>query len=73
MSNFTRAKTVKDHFPECISKHGNPDGLWFTDHPSMRKEEARIQNRSQTRGKVSGSEDVGEDEEMYDEEMKDSQ
>lgn len=72
-SNFTREKTVKDHFPDCILKHGNPDRLFYTDHPSMRKEEARIQSRNQTSGKVSGSEGVEEDEEMHDGEMQDSQ
>ena len=34
-SNFTRAKSVKDHFPGCISKYGNPRGLRYTDHESM--------------------------------------
>ena len=71
MSNFTREKTVKDHFPDCISKHGNPDSLSFTDHPSMEKAKARIQRLNQTSGKASDSEEVGEDEEMYDAEMND--
>ena len=33
--NYTRLKTVKDHFPDCVSKCGNPQALRYTDHPSM--------------------------------------
>ena len=44
-SNYTRPKTVKDHFPDCVSKCGNPDSLRYTDHPSMAEREARIQRR----------------------------
>lgn len=65
-SNFTREKSVKDHFPDCISKHGNPEGLFFTDHPSMKQEEARILNANRTSGLVSSLDDVREDEEMHD-------
>ena len=65
-SNFTREKTVKDHFPDCISKHGNPEGLSFTDHPSMKRERARIQSINGASGHVSSSRNVREDEEMSD-------
>ena len=46
-SNFTRPYSVKDHFFYCISKHGNPQALRFTDHPSMAQTEAAIQRRIQ--------------------------
>lgn len=45
-SSYTRPKTVKDHFPDCISKYGNPDSLRYTDHPSMASTKAFIQRRS---------------------------
>ena len=44
-SNFTRPYSVKDHFFYCIQKHGNPQALRFTDHPSMAQTEAAIQRR----------------------------
>ena len=65
-SSFTREKTVKDHFPDCVSKHGNPQGLYFTDHPSMKRERARIQSTNRTGGYVSSLKNVREDEEMQD-------
>ena len=46
-SNFTRPKSVKDHFPDCVAKCGNPDALRYTDHPSMAQHEAAIQRRRQ--------------------------
>ena len=57
---------MKYHFPECISKYGNPDGLCFNDHPSMEVPENRIRNTDRTddRGASLGS--ASEDEEMYD-------
>ena len=45
-SNYTRPYSVKDHFYYCISKHGNPQALRFTDHPSMAQTEAAIQRRN---------------------------
>ena len=45
-SNFTRPKSVKDHFPYCIAKCGNPQGLRFTDHPTMAQTETAIQRRT---------------------------
>ena len=47
-SNFTRPKSVKDHFPSCVAKHGNPQSLRFTDHPSMKTSESFIQRRTRT-------------------------
>ena len=46
-SNYTRPYSVKDHFFYCITKHGNPRALRFTDHPSMAQTEAAIQRRNQ--------------------------
>ena len=31
---FTRARSVKDHFINCVNKHGNPNGLSWFDHSS---------------------------------------
>ena len=42
-SNFTRAGTVKYHFPACVMKYGNPQALRYTDHPSMATREVSIQ------------------------------
>ena len=56
-SNYTRPYSVKDHFFYCITKHGNPRALRFTDHPSMAQTEAAIQRRNQG---VVGQEQVQE-------------
>ena len=32
---FTRARSVKDHFIKCVEKHGNPQGLSWWDHPTL--------------------------------------
>ena len=45
-SSFTRAYTVKEHFPDCVAKYGNPQSLRYTDHVSMTSQEAAIQRRS---------------------------
>ena len=37
-SNYTRIKSVKDHFPGCVAKYGNPRGLRYTDDESMSSE-----------------------------------
>ena len=51
LSTMTRARTVKDHFPGCIAKHGNPQSLKYTDHPSMQTtEKRRLHDRSITNG-----------------------
>lgn len=55
-SNYTRPKSVKDHFPSCVSKCGNPQGLRYTDHASMAHVEATKQRRAQTSRAVSDSE-----------------
>lgn len=52
-SSFTRPKSVKDHFPDCVSKYGNPQALRYTDHPSMAQKEAAIQRRSRESREVS--------------------
>lgn len=33
---FTRRTGVKDHFPNCIKKHGNPSRLRWDDHASLK-------------------------------------
>ena len=33
---FTRRTGVKDHFPNCIKMHGNPSGLRWDDHVSLK-------------------------------------
>ena len=40
-STMTRSRTVKDHFPGCIAKYGNPRALKYTDHESMQNAEKR--------------------------------
>lgn len=52
-SNFTRPKSVKDHFPYCVAKCGNPQALRFTDHPSMAQTEAAIQRRTRASRELS--------------------
>lgn len=54
-SNFTRPKSVKDHFPDCISKFGNPQALCYTSHPSMAKMEATLQRRRQANSETSSA------------------
>ena len=54
-SNFTRPKSVKDHFPSCISKFGNPRALRFTDHPSMAQTEAAIKRRTRASREASSA------------------
>ena len=58
-SNFTRPKTVKDHFHACVSKHGNPHALRFTDHFTMAKTEAFLQ-----RGAEASAENSSTDEDL---------
>ena len=36
-TQFTRSCNVKGHFVRCITMHGNPDCLKWTDHPSLEK------------------------------------
>ncbi|KAM0802880.1 hypothetical protein BDR22DRAFT_887216 [Usnea florida] len=44
-SNFTRPKSVKDHFPGCVQRYGNPLGLRYTDDESMPFRDAASQSR----------------------------
>lgn len=32
----SRRYTIKQHFPGCVRKHGNPENLEWTDHPSTK-------------------------------------
>ena len=57
-----RPKLVKDHFPDCVSKCGNPQGLRYTDHPSMAKTEGSLQHRGQASHEASDSDMVNEKE-----------
>lgn len=34
-TQYTRPKSVKDHFEYCVGRYGNPEGLKWTDHPSL--------------------------------------
>ena len=60
-SNFTRPKSVKDHFPDCVGKYGNPQLLRYTDHSSMAQKEAAIQRRRQASREASDLEMEGVD------------
>ena len=65
LSNYTRPKSVKDHFPGCVSKYGNPLGLRYTDHESMPSKEAASQSRESSTisdGQVDDMTDVGDQE-----------
>ncbi len=59
-STFTRPKSVKDHFPGCIRRYGNPQGLHYTDHASMAQTEAFIQRRRQASHETSNADTEGE-------------
>ena len=59
-SSFTRPKSVKDHFPGCISRYGNPQALRYTDYPSMIQTEAFIQRRHQASREASNADTEGE-------------
>jgi len=37
----TRRYTIKQHFPGCVQKNGNPQGLKWTDHPSTKNYRTR--------------------------------
>ena len=65
-SNYTRPKSVKDHFPHCVSKCGNPQALRFTDHPSMAQTETAIQRRRQASHESSDLDTEGGDTQGYD-------
>ena len=58
-SAFTRPKSVKDHFPGCVGRYGNPQGLRYTDHPSMAQTEAFIQRRRQASRETSNADTEG--------------
>lgn len=70
-SNFTRPKSVKDHFPYCILKCGNPQALRFTDHPSMAQTEAAIQRRTRASREPSTvtTEDIDDEDDNDDAQM----
>lgn len=34
-SQYTRPRSVKDHFITCVNKHGNPNGLSWWDHATL--------------------------------------
>ena len=65
-SNYTRPRTVKDHFLSCIRKYGNPLGLKYTDHPSMVKAEENRQRRIE---RSNQGQDAGLDAEEEDEQL----
>lgn len=64
-SNFTRPKSVKDHFPSCISKCGNPQALRFTDHPSMAQTEAAMKRRARESREASSALTEGDEAQIY--------
>ena len=69
-SNFTRARSVKDHFFACVKKHGNPDGLRWYDHETLSGSRDWHQKRFpavQEEDEIEGEED-GDDQEQYGEE-----
>lgn len=63
-SNFTRARSVKDHFISCVRKHGNPNGLSWWDHQTLEGSKNWHSDRRPT---------LNEDDEMESEEDGDEQ
>ena len=41
-SRFERKKYVRNHFPKCVQKNGNPNRHFWFDHPSIRNKEDTI-------------------------------
>ncbi len=83
---FTRARSVKDHFITCVGKYGNPQGLSWWDHPTLRgakdwhlKHMQEVDEEEDDDEEVEeveddeGAEDEGEDGQDHDEEEQDEE
>ncbi len=85
---FTRARSVKDHFIKCVGKYGSPQGLSWWDHPTLRgakdwhlKQPQEINEEEDGNEEVEGEEygegaeggDEGEDVQDHDEEEQDEE
>lgn len=78
-SNFTRARSVKDHFIKCVNKYGNPNGLSWWDHQTLSGSKnwhldhlPPVQEEDETEGHEDGGdreqyeeEDYGDEHEQY--------
>ena len=63
---FTRTRTVKDHFPGCVKKYGNPNGLNWFDHVTLENSRVWYFNHLPTvneEDEVEGEEVEGEENE----------
>ena len=49
---FPRAKSVQDHFPSCIRRHGNPERLRWKDHHSCAKFQGKGPGRNRRKKQV---------------------
>ena len=57
-SNFTRPFSVRDHFPSCVTRYGNPQALRYSDHPTMRGNEVGVRRRSESTSLVIDGNDM---------------
>ena len=48
LGQFTRPRTVKDHFRTCATKHGNPRGLRWFDHPTLIRSQNHVVKKMTT-------------------------
>ena len=69
--HFTRPKSVKDHFVNCVKKHGNPLGLRWFDHATLVKSRNYYENRRTAMREA--SEDEQEEEEAEEEEAEEEE
>ncbi|KAM0796861.1 hypothetical protein BDR22DRAFT_498843 [Usnea florida] len=69
--HFTRPKSVKDHFVNCVKKHGNPLGLRWFDHATLVKSRNYYENRRTAMREA--SEDEQEEEEAEEKEAEEEE
>lgn len=65
---FTRARTVKDHFIRCVRDYGNPKGVCWYDHPTLKGSKLWALDQMAT---VTDDENVEGDEYEHDDEQDD--
>ena len=66
---FTRSRSVKDHFTGCISKYGNPQGLhWFDDRTLASQKKWHLDHMPSAREEEDVEEEEGTDRQQEDEE-----
>lgn len=54
-SKFKTKQYVRDHFPKCVQKNGNPNRHSWFDHPTVRnKDDTFVRNKNDTQSKILG-------------------